>query len=89
MASITINPVSNSPSATTEVTGGEKILAINREGKPATITVNQILDKVDDSIVDRIDDEILEKVEDQIDDMIDERLDNIDTNTNLNWNEVL
>lgn len=89
MASITMHPVSNLLSTASSVAGGEKIIVINSEGKPATITVNQILDKMDDSIVDRIDDEILEKVEDQIDDMIDERLENIDTSGNLKWNEVL
>ena len=31
---------------------------------------------------------ILDKVEDQIDDIIDDRLENIDTTTNLKWNEV-
>ena len=89
MASITINTVNQGLNIKSDVTGKEKIIVINSNGKPATITVDQIIDKTDDSIVDRIDDQILEKVEDQIENIIDDRLENIDTNTNLNWNEVL
>lgn len=89
MASITINPVTNSVFTTSNVTGNEKLIVINKGGKASTISVNQILDLFDDDIVDRIDDQLIEKVEDQIDEMIDERLDNIDPNINLNWNEVV
>ena len=51
MASITINEVSKPilPSTTT-ITGEEKLVSIGRDGKPSTVSVNQILDKVDDSI---------------------------------------
>ena len=89
MASITIGPISGGYHSTTDVTGEEKILIINKGGKPSTIKVNQILDKIDDEIVDRIDDQLIEKIEDQIDDIIDDRLDDIDPNKSLNWNEVL
>ena len=90
MASITISPVSSSPFASNaNVTGDEKLIVINKGGKTSTISVNQIIDKMDDDIIDRIDDPILEMVEDQIADMIEDRLDDIDPgNTNLNWNEV-
>lgn len=88
MASITINPVYSKFPATSTVTGDEKILIINKSGKPSTIEVNQILDKVDDEIIDRIDDQILEEVREQIDDVIEDRLDNIDTNSNIKWNDV-
>ena len=89
MASITIGPISGGYPSTTDVTGEEKILIINKGGKPSTIKVNQILDKIDDEIVDRIDDQIIIKIEDQIDDIIDDRLDDIDPNKSFNWNEVL
>lgn len=90
MASITINPIQdNRVSPSTNITGEEKVIIINNNGTRSTISVNQILDKVDDGIIDRIDDPILEKVEDQLDEMIEDRLENIDPNNNLNWNEVL
>lgn len=90
MASITINPIQdNKVSPSTNITGEEKVIIINSNGTRSTISVNQILNKVDDGIIDRIDDPILEKVEDQLDEMIEDRLENIDPNNNLNWNEVL
>lgn len=89
MASITINTVPAVVKTTSEVTGEEKILVINKGGKPSTIGVNQILDKIDDNIIDRIDDPILEIVESQIEEMIEDRLENVDPTNNLNWNEVL
>ena len=92
MASITINPIQTKVINITKVSGSEKLLVINRGGKPSTIEVNQILDKIDDEIIDRIDDQLIEKVEDQIedriDDIIDDRLENIDPNNNLTWNNV-
>lgn len=88
MASITISPVHDKSLKTTSVTGSEKILVISQEGKPATIAVNQVIDKLDDDIVDRIDDQVIEKIEDQIDEIIDERLENVDPNNNLKWNDV-
>ena len=88
MASFTMGPLYTSNAATSIVTGDEKILIINQGGKPSTIKVNQILDKIDDEIVDRIDDQIIDKVGDQIEDIIDDRLENIDPEINLKWNEV-
>lgn len=98
MASITISPVSSTPApqGMTTVTGDEKLIVINKGGKTSTISVNQILDLVDDDIVDRIDDQlaeqvteqVTEQVSDKIDEIIDERLENVDPNNNLNWNEV-
>lgn len=40
MASITINPVVNKVSATASITGEEKLLIINKDGKTSTIAVN-------------------------------------------------
>lgn len=88
MASITINPVTSNRFMYSNVTGSEQLVAINKDGRPSTISVNQIFDRYDDDIVDRIDDQILEKVEDQIENIIDDRLDNIDPEFNLKWNEV-
>lgn len=96
MASITINPVSNTVPTTT-VTGHEQLIVINKGGKTSTISVNQILDLIDADIVDRIDDQLAEQVteqvteqfSDKIDDIIDDRLENVDPNNNLKWNEVV
>lgn len=88
MASFTMGPLYVSNVITSEVTGDEKIFIINQSGKPSTIKVNQILDKIDDGIVDRIDDQILDRVEDQIGDIIEDRLENVDTTNNLKWNDV-
>ena len=88
MASITMGPLYTSNAATSNVTGDEKILIINQSGKPSTIKVNQILDKIDDEIVDRIDDQVTDKVEDQIEDSMDNHLENIDIDCNVKWNEV-
>lgn len=98
MASITISPVSSTPApqGMTTVTGDEKLIVINKGGKTSTISVNQILDLVDDDIVDRIDDQlseqvteqVTEQVSDKIDEIIDERLENVDPNNNLTWNDV-
>ena len=83
MASITISPVSSTPApqGMTTVTGDEKLIVINKGGKTSTISVNQILDFVDDDLV-------TEQVSDKIDEIIDERLENVDPTNNLNWNEV-
>lgn len=40
MASITINPIVNRVPATASVTGEEKLLIINKDGKTSTIAVN-------------------------------------------------
>lgn len=88
MASITINPVTSNMFTSPSITGSEQLVTINKDGRPSTISVNQIFDRYDDDIVDRIDDQILEKVGDQIEDIIDDRLDNIDPEFNLKWNEV-
>lgn len=89
MASVTISSVTTPILPSTNISGEEKLVAINKQGKPATVSVNQILDKVDDSIADRVEDQvmeqILENVDEQIDDRIDDALDNI---SNLIWNDV-
>lgn len=93
MASITLNPVSNTIHTSTQIIGNEKLVTIGPNGKPSVISVDSILDKVDDSIADRVEDQVMdqiiesvdEKVDDLIDDKIDEALDNIG---NLKWNEV-
>lgn len=91
MASVTISsvPLQVLPS-TTIITGEEKLVAINKQGKPAAVSVNQILDKVDDTIADRVEDQVMEQimesVDEQIDNRIDSALDNLET---LTWNEIL
>ena len=81
MASITINPVFVQIPTSTTITGEEKLVTIGTNGKPTTVSVNQILDKVDDTLSDRIEDQIMESVDDYIDD-------NLDNICNLNWNNV-
>lgn len=82
MASVTINSVPTQVLPSTTITGEEKLVAIDKQGKPAAVSVSQILDKVDDEIVDRVEDQVME----QIDSKIDDALDNIGS---LTWNEVL
>lgn len=89
MASITISPVYSSFAATSDITGKEKIFIINQNGKPSTIEVNQILDKIDNEIVDRIDDQVFDQIIENVDTKIDDRLDEaIDNVGKLTWNEV-
>lgn len=92
MASITINSVASPILPSTSITGDEKLVTIGSDGKPSIISLNQLLDKVDDDMVDRVEDQvkdqIIEQVGDQIDDIIDDRLENLDSEFNLKWNEV-
>jgi hypothetical protein len=94
MASITIGitpPIKVNTS--TEITGEEKLVTLSSTGKPVTITVNQILDKVDEDISDRVEDQVVDqimetvdaKIEDRIEDRIDEAVDNAN---NLKWTNV-
>lgn len=89
MASITINQVPPRKPASTEITGEEKLITINSHGKPATVSVNQLLDKVDDNIVDRVEDQVMDQILETVDDKIDDRIDEaIDNASNLKWNDV-
>ena len=72
MASITINnKVPPRIPASTEITGEEKLITISSNGKHATVSVNQLLDKVDDNIIDSILENVDEKIEDRINEAID------------------
>lgn len=100
MASITIGPTgpTNQPSA--DLSGEEKIVTIDKQGKISVITVNQVLDKMDDDLVERIGDElidkiddpiydkVLEQVQDEIEDVINDRLDEVDPNKAFTWTDV-
>lgn len=89
MASITINQVPPRMPASTEITGEEKLISINSNGKPTTVSVNQLLDKVDDNIVDRVEDQVIDQILETVDDKIDDRIDEaIDNASNLKWNDV-
>lgn len=97
MASITINPVPNYGTSSGSLSGGEKLVAIDNNGKPITVGVNQILNRVDDKIDDIIDDQIDDKIDSQFDEILDERIeiivddkldDVLDDVGNLNWNDV-
>lgn len=89
MASITINQVPPRMPASTEITGEEKLISINSNGKPTTVSVNQLLDKVDDGIVDRVEDQVIDQILETVDDKIDDRIDEaIDNASNLKWNDV-
>ena len=89
MASITINQVPPRMPASAEITGEEKLITINSNGKPTTVSVNQLLDKVDDGIVDRVEDQVMDQILETVDDKIDDRIDEaIDNASNLKWNDV-
>lgn len=96
MASITISAIPNKVQMSSDIHGDSKFIVFNTNGEPASVSVNQLLDKLDDQVIDKIDDELLEqmegnitdKLEDQIGEIIDDRLENADIGNNLNWNDV-
>ena len=86
MASITIStasPIKTSTSA--ELTGEEKLISVNSQGKPSAVTVNQLLDKMDDDISANVEAEVMASVNAKIDGRIDEVIDNAN---NLKWTNV-
>lgn len=86
MASITIStasPIKTSTSA--ELTGEEKLITVNSQGKPTAITVNQIIDRVDDNISENIETEVMDSVNAKIESRIEEAIDNAN---NLKWTNV-
>lgn len=89
MASITINEVSKPILPSTTITGDEKLIATDKQGKPIIVSVNQILDKVDDEIADRVEDQVVDQILESVDEKIDERIDEaVDNANNLKWNDV-
>lgn len=54
MASIGINLVPPEKLQVSQITGSEKLLAINQNGIKSTIKVNKLLDKVDETVTDKI-----------------------------------
>lgn len=89
MASITINEVSKPILPSTSITGDEKLIATDKQGKPIIVSVNQILDKVDDEIADRVEDQVVDQILESVDEKIDERIDEaVDNANNLKWNDV-
>jgi hypothetical protein len=89
MASITINEVPRQVPTSTNITGDEKLVSIDINGKPSVISINQILDKVDDSLADRVEDQVVDQIMDTVDDKIEDRIDEaIDNASNLKWTNV-
>jgi hypothetical protein len=89
MASITINEVSKPILPSTSITGEEQLLAVNKQGKPATVSVNDLLDKVDDGLADRVEDQVMDQIMGSVNEKIDEKLDGVLDNVgNLTWNDV-
>lgn len=98
MASITISTASPiKTSVNTELTGEEKLITVNGKGKPSAITVNQIIDKMDDDIVSNVESQVMTSVEDKINTTIDTAFDGavdevikevLDQTTNLKWTDV-
>lgn len=88
MASITINTVEVSARSASSLTGGEQLLVTTKDGSSSTLTVNQILDYVDDPIIESVEKSAIEAVEETIDKKIEEGLKDIDPNNNLTWNDV-
>lgn len=87
MASITINTVEVSARSASSLTGGEQLLVTTKDGSSSTLTVNQILDYVDDPIIESVEKSAIEAVEEKIDEKIAEGLKDIDPNNNLTWND--
>lgn len=86
MASITISTASPIKTYTsTELTGEEKLITVNSQGKPTAVTVNQIIDKMDDNISANVEAEVMASVNAKIDDRIEEAIDNAN---NLKWTDV-
>ena len=77
MASITINPVS--VQIPTIITGEEKLVTIGANGKPITVSINQILNKVDDSIADRVENQVLTSIDNQIEERVEQVIENTAT----------
>ena len=67
MATISIGVVDKTNKVNTSVTGEELLVVINKSGVPTTISLNQIIDKLDDFIVE---DDLLTKVEDNVMDKV-------------------
>lgn len=88
MASITINTVVVSGQSSSALTGSEQLLVTSKNGVSSTLTVNQILDYVDDPIIESVEKSAIEAVEETIDKKIEEGLKDIDPNNNLTWNDV-
>ena len=88
MASITINTVVVSGQSSSALTGSEQLLVTSKNGVSSTLTVNQILDYVDDPIIESVGKSAIEAVEETIDKKIEEGLKDIDPNNNLTWNDV-
>lgn len=89
MASITIHAVTGTSTSSSGITGSEQLLVTTKDGQTSTLTINQILDYVDDPIIESVEKSAIEAVEETIDEKIKEGLKEIDPNNNLTWNEVL
>lgn len=83
MASITINPVS--VQIPTTITGEEKLVTIGANGEPITISINQILNKVDDSIADKVENQVLNSVDEQIEERVEQAIENT---TSINKEDI-
>lgn len=94
MASITISTASPiKTSVDSELTGEEKLITVNGKGKPSAITVNQILDKMDNDIVSNVENQVMTSVETEIKTRVEEVMEEvkeevIDQANNLTWNDV-
>lgn len=94
MATISIGVVDKTNKVNTSVTGEERLVVINKSGVPTTISLNKIIDKLDDFIVEddllaKVEDNVIDKVEDQLDEIVKDALNNLDHECNITWNNVL
>lgn len=64
---ITIDTVPIQGTSSDAIDGDEKFLAVDGNGRPVTVGVNQILNKVDDRIDDVIDEQFSEIVNEKAD----------------------
>lgn len=82
MATISIGVVEKTNKVNTSVTGEERLVVINKSGVPTTISLNKIIDKLDDFIVEddllnKVEDNVIDKVEDQLDEIVEDAINNL------------
>lgn len=92
MASITINPISNTKFSFLNSSSGElRILVINADGTRSSISMSALLDRIDDGLSDKLEEQVLEVVDDKIDQRLDDFKDettNWETTTNEDVDQV-
>lgn len=78
MASITINPISNTKfSVSSSVSDDFRVLVLNADGSRSSISMDSLLARIDTGISDKVEERVLEVVDTKIDQQLDEFKDNL------------